>query len=212
MAEGPLTGPPERCCRAVDRPLEPLGVNADPGRAPLRCVAGAAGLLAILSLNPPRPGGPSCRAHLAQAVGKPRCSTIARTPGASFMDASTLMPASIPHSGKHARQQRGKLLPHRFVQHRPLRLPPPVRPPPPPLLHLPLSSSTSPGHTLPSASHGLLVSPARLGNSVRPSLHASAQATDALKVSLQTLYEKVNPTEPRVVREELRDDANSLRH
>jgi IS4 transposase len=37
--------------------------------------------------------------------------------------------------------------------------------------------------------------------SLRPSLHAAAQATDALKVSLQALYEKVNPTEPRVVRE-----------
>ena len=36
---------------------------------------------------------------------------------------------------------------------------------------------------------------------LRPSLHAAAQATDALKVSMQALYEKVNHTEPRVVRE-----------
>jgi len=36
---------------------------------------------------------------------------------------------------------------------------------------------------------------------LRPSLHAAAQATDALKVSLQVLYEKVNHTEPQVVRE-----------
>jgi hypothetical protein len=44
-----------------------------------------------------------------------------------------------------------------------LRLPAPVRPPT--LLHLPLPSYTSPGHTLLSASHGLLVSPGRPGNS-----------------------------------------------
>lgn len=36
---------------------------------------------------------------------------------------------------------------------------------------------------------------------LRPSLHAAAQASDALKVSLQALYEKVNHTEPQGVRQ-----------
>ncbi|WP_284666645.1 IS4 family transposase [Myxococcus sp. SDU36] len=35
---------------------------------------------------------------------------------------------------------------------------------------------------------------------LRPSLHAAAQASDGLKVSMQALYDKVNHTEPRVVR------------
>jgi hypothetical protein len=57
------------------------------------------------------------------------------------------------------------VVPHRLVQHRSLRLPPPVLPPA--LLHLPLPSLTSPGHMLPSASHGLRVSLGRPGNSGR---------------------------------------------
>ncbi len=48
---GPLTGPPERRCRPVDRPLEPPGVYACPGRALLRCVAGADGLLRFMFLD-----------------------------------------------------------------------------------------------------------------------------------------------------------------
>ena len=59
------------------------------------------------------------------------------------------------------RQQRGEVVPHRLVQHRPLRLPPPVRPPA--LLHLPLPSHTSPGLTLRRGSHGLPWSPWLLG-------------------------------------------------
>jgi len=58
------------------------------------------------------------------------------------------------------RQQRGQVVPHRLVEHRPLRLPSPVRPPVRP--HLPLPSHTSPGHTLPSASHGSSWSPCLL--------------------------------------------------
>jgi IS4 transposase len=46
---------------------------------------------------------------------------------------------------------------------------------------------------------------------LRPSLHAAAQATDALKVSMQALYEKVNHTEPRVVRELVQGCAARLR-
>ena len=54
---------------------------------------------------------------------------------------------------KDVRQQRGQVLPHRLVQHRPLRRPPPVLPPA--LLHLPLPSHTSPGLTLRRGSDGL---------------------------------------------------------
>jgi len=46
---------------------------------------------------------------------------------------------------------------------------------------------------------------------LRPSLHAAAQATDALKVSMQALYEKVNPTESRVERELVQGCAERLR-
>ena len=35
---------------------------------------------------------------------------------------------------------------------------------------------------------------------LRPSLHAAAQDSDELKVSIQALYDKVNPTEPELVR------------
>jgi len=58
------------------------------------------------------------------------------------------------------RQQCGQVLPHRLVQHRPLRLPSPVRPPV--RSHQPLPSHTSPGHSLPSASHGPPWSPCML--------------------------------------------------
>ncbi|ATB42201.1 hypothetical protein CYFUS_007678 [Cystobacter fuscus] len=58
------------------------------------------------------------------------------------------------------RQQCGQVVPHRLVQHRPLRLPSPVHPPVRP--HLPLPSHTSPGHTLPSASHRSSRSPCLL--------------------------------------------------
>lgn len=58
----------------------------------------------------------------------------------------------------HGRSRAGsEPVPHRLVPHRPLRLPSPVRPPM--RSHLPLPSHTSPGHTLPSASHGLPWSP-----------------------------------------------------
>jgi hypothetical protein len=49
------------------------------------------------------------------------------------------------------RQQRGEVVPHRRIQHRPLRPPLPVLPPVRP--HQPLPSHTSPGHTLPPGSH-----------------------------------------------------------
>jgi hypothetical protein len=39
---------------------------------------------------------------------------------------------------------------------------------------------------------------------LRLSLHAAAQAHGALKVSLQALYDKVQPTEPQVVWESVR--------
>ncbi len=46
---------------------------------------------------------------------------------------------------------------------------------------------------------------------LRSSLHAAAQATDALKVSMQALYEKANPTESRVERELVQGCAARLR-
>jgi hypothetical protein len=45
---------------------------------------------------------------------------------------------------------------------------------------------------------------------LRPSLHAAAQACDGLKVSMQTLDEKVHHTEPRVVRELVRGSGERL--
>jgi len=58
-------------------------------------------------------------------------------------------------------QQRGQVLPHRLVQHRPLWLPPPVLPPA--LSHQSLPSHTSPGLTLLLGSYGLSWSPWLLG-------------------------------------------------
>ena len=81
---------------------------------------------------------------------------IARTP-------RELEDAYARYAGRHAlglqhpdaraeRHHRGReLLPHRLVQHRPLRPPPPLRPPM--RSHQPLPSHTSPGHTLPPGSH-----------------------------------------------------------
>lgn len=46
---------------------------------------------------------------------------------------------------------------------------------------------------------------------LRPSLHAAAQANDALKVSMQALYEKVHHTEPQVVRQLVQGCGERLR-
>jgi IS4 transposase len=46
---------------------------------------------------------------------------------------------------------------------------------------------------------------------LRPSLHAAAQASEGLKVSMQALYEKVHHTEPRVVRELVQCSGERLR-
>lgn len=45
----------------------------------------------------------------------------------------------------------------------------------------------------------------------RPPLHAAAQSSEGLKVSMQALYEKVHHTEPRVVRELVQCSGERLR-
>ena len=127
---------------------------------------GSLGWLWRLELQHPALWGSArAGARCALAVGNPRCSTIALPPRAPFTYANTLKPAFTPQARQHIRQQRGQGVLHRLVQHRPLRLPPPVRPPA--LLHPLLPFHTFPGHTLLSASHGPLVSPGRPGNSGR---------------------------------------------
>jgi len=51
-------------------------------------------------------GGPRAGASLAPAGARPRCSRIARTPPASFTDASTLGPASTTCAGEHVERKR----------------------------------------------------------------------------------------------------------
>ncbi|ATB30422.1 hypothetical protein MEBOL_003883 [Melittangium boletus DSM 14713] len=86
---GPLMGPPERCARSVDRPRSALGVHACPGRAPHQ-VRGRGPTGCLEPQHHAAWGGPRAGAHLAPAVGKPRCSRIARTPQAPFTYATTL--------------------------------------------------------------------------------------------------------------------------
>jgi hypothetical protein len=81
-------GLPERCARSVDRPRSELGIHACPGRAPHQ-VRGRGPPGCLEPQHPAAWGGPRAGAHLAPAVGKPRCSTIARTPQAPFTYATT---------------------------------------------------------------------------------------------------------------------------
>jgi hypothetical protein len=52
------------------------------------------------------PSRRSAGARLTPAVGKPRCSSIARTPLPAFTYANTLKPASTPHAGEHVEVER----------------------------------------------------------------------------------------------------------
>jgi hypothetical protein len=97
--------------------LLPQGVHAGPGGPRMRCAAGA-----WLSWpwrrelqHPAAWRGPRAGASLSPAVGRPRCSTIARPPPASFTYASTLKPASTPHAGENVQRERTAQQP-RLVQ------------------------------------------------------------------------------------------------
>jgi hypothetical protein len=90
----------------------------------MRCAAGA-WLCWPWQFEPQHPaasGGPHAGASLAPAVGKPKCSSIARTPLPAFTYANTLKPASTPRAGQHLEVQR------------PLQQPCPIHSRPP-LLH-----------------------------------------------------------------------------
>ncbi len=91
---GPLTGPPERCSRPVDRPLEPPWGTRLPRPRSHQVRGRSLGLLPVLSLNTTRPGValvPGPTSHIPWA-----CPGAPQSPAPRGPPSRTPTPLSLP--------------------------------------------------------------------------------------------------------------------